>query len=125
MAIGMWNRGAAIGLSICLIIGLTGCGKQNVDNTVGRTQEEARAEVRRHLEQELSGKPENEENGRQENNDDQKNNDDRKNNDEWESKGENAGNQERNEKKSELARAAAEEALRREASAGWQDYDDS
>lgn len=113
MTIGMWNRGAAIGLSICLIIGLTGCGKQNVDNTVGRTQEEARAEVRRHLEQEPSGKPENEENGRQENNDDRENN------------GENAGNQERNEKKSELARAAAEEALRRESSAGRQDYDDS
>ena len=55
MAIGMWNRGAAIGLSICLIIGLTGCGKQNVDNTVGRTQEEVRAEVRRHLEQEPPG----------------------------------------------------------------------
>lgn len=87
----MKNRGIAAGLCICLAVSLAGCGKQTPDASdfvINRTQEEARAEVRRHIEQEESEKrAEEEQSGRQE--------------------------AEQAEKKSELARAAAEEEIRR------------
>lgn len=92
----MKKRGIAAGLCICMVICMAGCGKNTPEafaDRMGKTQEEARAEARRHLEPEES--------------------EERKDSEERESVGE-----EENEKKSELARAAAEEALRREASSG-------
>lgn len=92
----MKKRGIAAGLCICMVICMAGCGKNTPEasaDRMGKTQEEARAEARRHLEPEES--------------------EERKDSEERESAGE-----EENEKKSELARAAAEEALRREASSG-------
>lgn len=52
---GMKSRGIAAGLCICLTFSLAGCGKQTPDASdfvISRTQEEAREEVRRHIEQE-------------------------------------------------------------------------
>lgn len=86
----MKNRGIAAGLCICLAVGLTGCGKKTPDASdfvVSRTQEEARAEVRRHIEQEESEKKAEEEQRERQ--------------------------AEEGEKRSETARAAAEEEIRR------------
>ena len=88
---GMKNRGIAAGLCICLTFSLGGCGKQTPDASdfvISRTQEEAREEVRRHIEQEENEKKAEEERGERK-------------------------AAEQGEKKSEAARAAAEEEIRR------------
>ncbi|MBD5459212.1 MAG: hypothetical protein HDR27_11650 [Lachnospiraceae bacterium] len=88
----MKNRCIAAGLCICMVIGLAGCGKKTPDASdfvVSRTQEEARAETRRHIDQEQNDKRAEEE------------------------KTEKKAEEEPAEKKSEVARAAAEEAHRR------------
>jgi len=95
----MKSRGIAAGLCICLAVGTTGCGKRMPDASdlvIERTQEEASEEVRRHIAQEESEKKE-----------------------EGSGEGKEAGQGEREpeegqtEKRSEAARAAAEEELRR------------
>lgn len=86
----MKNRGIAAALCICLTVGLAGCGKKTPDASdfvISKTQEEARAEVRRHIEQ-----GESEERAEEEQRESQA---------------------EEREKKSETARAAAEEEIRR------------
>lgn len=98
----MKNRGITAGLCICMVIGLIGCGKKTPDASdfvVSRTQEEARAETRRHLEQEQTEKKTGEEQSRER-------------------------EEEPVEKKSETARAAAEEELRRRSSESRQREDD-
>ena len=63
----MKNRGIAAGLCICLTFSLAGCGKQTPDASdfvISRTQEEAREEVRRHIEQEENEKKAEEERGK-------------------------------------------------------------
>lgn len=94
----MKNRGIAAGLCICLAVGLAGCGKRTPDASdfvVSRTQEEARAEVRRHIEQD-EGEERAEGNRSKEGQSEDRS-------EEGES----------GEKKSETARAAAEEEIRR------------
>lgn len=101
----MKKRGIAIGLCICITAGMmAGCGKKAPgisDDALRRAQEEARAEVRRHLEDGSPGGQEKDGNGSG-----------RREKDENGSgkETEDAG---KSEKRSELARAAAEEALSR------------
>lgn len=94
----MKNRGIAAGVCICLAVSLTGCGKKTPDASdfvVSRTQEEARAEVRRHIEQD-EGEEKAEENRSKEGQ-----------SEDYSEEGQSG------EKKSETARAAAEEEIRR------------
>lgn len=115
----MKSRGIAAGLCICMAIGLAGCGKKTPDASdpvVSRTQEEARAEVRRHIEQPEKGAGE--EQGERQT--EAERNGERPEAEQREKK----ADTEQSEKRSEVARAAAEEAYRRRNSpAGQQDED--
>lgn len=105
----MKNRGIAAGLCIGLVLSLNGCGKNTPgasDFVVSRTQEEAREEVRRHIEPETDGKRTEEERRREQSEEAP----DRKQSEEEQSRRQSG---EQSEKKSETARAAAEEELRR------------
>lgn len=98
----MKKRGIAAALCICLTVGLAGCGKKTPDASdfvISKTQEEARAEVRRHIEQ-----GESEERAEEEQRESQA---------------------EEREKKSETARAAAEEEIRRRSAELERREDDS
>lgn len=106
------KRVIAAGLCICMVIGISGCGKKAPnasDYAVGRSQEEARAEVRRHLNQDNSEERKTSEEREKDGNDSEK-------------KTESA---EKTEKRSELARAAAEEAIRKAESSEPHDRDGS
>lgn len=121
----MKNRVIAAGLCICMVIGISGCGKKAPDASdyaVSRSQEAAREEVRRHLDQENSEGPKDgrasgeEESGRGSSDEKENGRDD---------SGKKTEGSEKNEKKSELARAAAEEAHRRAESSEQYEYGDS
>lgn len=128
----MKNGKIVLGLCIGMAIGMTGCGAKSSggsDYQPGRTQEEARAEVRRHLDQESSAEREDRSDseepgrnadGREERRDSEgpdRNADgreERRSSAEQDNSGKNAG-EKKNEKRSEQARATAEEALQRDA----------
>ncbi|MDE5932118.1 MAG: hypothetical protein K2H40_06500 [Lachnospiraceae bacterium] len=112
----MKSRGIAAGLCICLAVCLAGCGGRTSDFGVDRSQEEARAEVRRHIEQTEEG-PEEQRNGKRS---------EEERDGERSEKGQSGERsaEEQVEKKSEAARAAAEEAHRRRDSSARQQEDD-
>lgn len=133
----MKNRGIAAGLCICMAIGLAGCGKKTPDvsdHVVSRTQEETRAEVRRHIEQEQSKKGAEEERSEERRNErrSETERDERRSEEEQSERrseterSEKKAGTEQSEKRSEAARAAAEEAHRqRNSSSGRRDEDSS
>lgn len=111
MGVEVGNRKIALGLCIGMIIGMTGCGAKasgNSDYQLDKAREEARAEVRRHLDE----SSETDSDGRTEDGNAKERDKDR---DAEERGGDRDAAEQENEKKSELARAAAEEALRRDA----------
>ncbi len=121
MGVEVGNRKIALGLCIGMVISMTGCGAKasgNSDYQLDKAREEARAEVRRHLDE--SSETDSDErsedgNARERDKDrDAEEREENRENSEKRDKDRDAAEQE-NEKKSELARAAAEEALRRDA----------
>lgn len=108
-----------------MVIVISGCGKKTSDASdyaVSRSQEAAREEVRRHLDQENPEEPKDsrasdeKEKGRRSSGEKESNRND---------SGKKTEGSEKNEKKSELARAAAEEAHRRSDSSGQYERDGS